>query len=155
MFIGNCKIVWNVEDVTNKHILQSSWKRVVIANIEGELCDYYRWFILKRFGVSLNPPLRGPHITIVNDKIEDFESFDKRVNELKTRYSFINIEDLDLSVRYGPEHIWFRCLAPDVMNLREELGLGKPHMGFHVTIGSYRKNQLDLANWIKQYGENY
>lgn len=154
MIIDNCKIIWDLENVTNKHVLQSSWKRTIIASVEGDLCDYYRWFIFKRFGTQLNPPLRGPHITIVNDRIEDFEEFDLKVNELSKRISTISI-DLDLVVRYGPEHIWFRCLSPSSMEIRELLGLGKPHMGFHVTIGSYRKNQLDQANWIKLYGENY
>lgn len=154
MLLKDCKIIWELDDVTKKHNLQSSWKKTIIASIDGEICDMYRWFIYKRFGISLNPPLRGAHLTIVNDKIEDFETFDSKIIELKKIFSLIDI-DIDLDIRCGPEHLWFRCLAPTAMEIRELLGLGKPHFGFHVTIGMYRESQKYLSDYILNYAKEY
>lgn len=53
------KIVFDVEDYTRKHKLQSSWKKVAMVFIDGDVCEYYSWFLQRRYNIILNKPLRG------------------------------------------------------------------------------------------------
>lgn len=80
------KIHFDVPDKTNKHKSQSSWKRVAMIMFEGEICEYYCWFIKKRYNLTLNRLLRGAHITIINDSFRDlsnnFQKSEEEVNQL-------------------------------------------------------------------------
>ena len=46
------KILFDPEDVTNKQANQSSWKKVAMVLFDGDVCEYYAWFIKKRFNLS-------------------------------------------------------------------------------------------------------
>ena len=60
-------------NVTKKHDNQSSWKKVAIVRFENDddTWSYYAWFLKKRFNLNLNKPLRGTHLTIINDIVDD------------------------------------------------------------------------------------
>lgn len=68
-YIG--KIVFNPENKTNKHLMQASWKKVAMIVFEGDITDYYSWFMKDRFNLELNKPLRGAHVTFINDRFGD------------------------------------------------------------------------------------
>ena len=88
-------IVSNPVDVSKKHKKQSSWKAVAIIQFKDDFCDYYRWFIKREFGLYLNPPLRGSHITVVNDKLSEIKG------------DLMDIDGVEIDVYYNPTNI--RC----------------------------------------------
>src|SRR5690606_38479759 len=71
MFKIKCKIEFESINVTNNHVKQSSWKKTAIVKFDGDLYDYYSWFLQKRFNLYLNKPIRGTHFTIVNDIVDN------------------------------------------------------------------------------------
>lgn len=141
------KILFEPENVTKKHDAQSSWKKMAFVLIEGEITDYYSWFIKKRYNLPLNKPLRGPHISFINDSIKDMSLDGQRSNEeinnlweaVKTRWNGKEVQIvLDLSPRSSASHWWLN--APHNMNktlleIRKELGLSEPYYKLHMSIG--------------------
>ena len=73
-------IIFDPKDRTAKHKAQASWKKIAMIEFGGDMCDYYAWFIKKRYGVTLNSPLRGPHISFINDHVNDLNGgfYDKK-----------------------------------------------------------------------------
>src|ERR1035438_6563809 len=65
------RILFEPENKTKKHDSQSSWKKMALVIIEGELTEYYSWFVQKRYSLTLNKPLRGAHISFINDSVKD------------------------------------------------------------------------------------
>lgn len=146
------KILFDPEDVTNKHANQSSWKKVAMVLFEGDVCEYYAWFIKKRFNLNLHKPVRGAHITFINDSMRDLSKNglldDSRVLEnwqmVKKKWNGKKIEvylnlipDTD-SLDNEDCHWWL--IVPHnqrqgLQEIRDELGLGRPFFGLHMTIG--------------------
>ena len=51
------KIGFEPEDYTRKQKNQSSWKKVAMVFIDGDVCEYYSWFLQRRYNIILNKPL--------------------------------------------------------------------------------------------------
>lgn len=95
-----CEIQFDPQDVTKKHKKQSLWKKIVIAKIKGDWSEYYAWFIKKRFNLELNRPLRGAHITLINDSLRDIGDNIKKWDWFKKTWNGMEIEiELDTSPR--------------------------------------------------------
>lgn len=141
------KIIFDPKDVTKKHISQSSWKKVVIAEIPGDLCDYYAWFLKSRFGLVVQTPLRNAHMTIVNDKYD----WDRKWNRIKEKWNntLIDIEYSN-NIRSNGEHWWLKLDKPkQAMQLRQDLGLRpEPFFTFHITIGSPNNKMAEHSQYI-------
>jgi hypothetical protein len=162
------KIVFDPVNKTKKHNKQSSWKRTAMIVVEDDTYQYYQWLIQKRYpliqGVKgdkqwLNPPLRGTHVTIINDRVgRDFtEEGYLRAKEKydgKTVYFFF---DPINGVRNNGEHIYFKVECPQGDEIRKYAGLGDPYFGFHITIGlvandGVKKRHLEqVAKYMKLY----
>ena len=139
------KLIFDPVNRTNKHNKQSSWKRTAMIILNDDTYEYYQWLIQKRYpfiqGVKgetnwLNPPLRGSHVTIINDMVgRDFteENYLKAKNKYdgKELFFFFNWDGL----RNNGEHIYFKVECPMGMEVRKCAGLGKPFFDFHITIG--------------------
>ena len=65
------KIVFEPENKTKKHHAQSPWKRVAMILFEGEIAEYYSWFMKSRFNINFDKTLRGAHVTFINDRFEN------------------------------------------------------------------------------------
>ena len=65
------KIEFEPEDKTKKHQGQSSWKKIAMVLLDGDICEYYAWFIMRRYNLVLNKPIRGAHISFINDSMRD------------------------------------------------------------------------------------
>jgi hypothetical protein len=141
------KIVFDVSDETTKHKNQSSWKKIAMVFIQGDLCPYYAWFIERRFNLVLNKPLRGAHVTFINDSVKEIsnngkltkDEVNKLWEEVKKKWNGkkINI-NLSLDPRTDNKHWWLKIPQEDrgeLHAIRAELGLGKPFWGLHMTIG--------------------
>lgn len=142
------KIIFEPEDKTRKHTAQSSWKRMAMLHIDhGDLADYYAWFVLKRYNLPLNKPLRGSHISFINDSLRDFSVNNTRnIEEIDTIWEAVKLKwdkkkvavILDISPKTDDKHWWLRVTdegRKTLQDIRTELGLGKPFWGMHMTIG--------------------
>lgn len=153
------KLVFDVEDVTNKHKKQSSWKRTAMIIIDNiDLCKYYCWFIKKRYNLELQMPLRGLHFTVINDRADDAPFFDR----VKEEY-----DGKEISFQYGVDprtdnfHWWVGVKSEDAENIRELAGLSrKPYWGFHITIGRADgdrrlEHSAYIHRLIKKFGKEF
>ena len=136
------KIVFDPEDKTNKHAKQASWKKVAMVLIGGDVCEYYAWFLKKRYNLKLHKPLRSAHVTFINDKASDMNNQWEIVKEKWGGKEIEIIIDLqpktDSSEPNSDYHWWFNIAHEhrnELQSIRGELGLGKPYFGLHMTIG--------------------
>lgn len=136
------QILFDPEDKTNKHAKQASWKKIAMVLIGGDVCEYYAWFLKKRYNLKLHKPLRGAHVTFINDRASDmngnWESIKKKWDGKKIDI-VINLQPkTDSSEPNSDYHWWFNIpneYKHELQSIREELGLGKPFFDLHMTIG--------------------
>ena len=141
------KIYFEPDNLTKKHNNQSSWKRIAIMMVDGEIDSYYRWFIKKRFNLKLNHPQRGPHVSFINESLKDLSKnnmltqteIDIKWLEVKNKWDkkVVDVE-LDLSIKTNGDYWWFNFIDNEnnsLQDIRNELGLSKPFYGLHMTIG--------------------
>lgn len=145
------KIQFNPPDSTTKHHKQASWKRMVIINIPGETHLLYNWFINRRYSFTLNPPLRGTHLSLVNDSVRDFKD-PKIWDIMKQKWDGVEIDiHYDVDVKSNGKH-WYMKVAPETEELldsiRAELTLGKPYYSYHITIGHANERNIDQSEYI-------
>lgn len=151
------KIKFEVPNLTKKHHNQSEWKRVAMIEIKGEHCEYYAWFIQKRFNIKLNKPIRGAHITFINDRFseiigETLEEKEKIWDLVKDKYHNVNIEVyLSVDPRTNGQFWWLNVPQEhrsEIHSIRKELGLDRPFFGLHLTIGRADHLELEQSNYI-------
>ena len=156
-------IIFDPKDKTAKHKAQASWKKIALIEFGGDMCDYYAWFIKKRFGITLNTPLRKAHISFINDSIRDLNGgFDNPKDcgtekerhamweDLKKKYHKTKIDVvISTEVQTNGEHVWLRIEHKNrfgMQAIRDEIGLPIPNLGknkdgtlkplgIHMTIG--------------------
>lgn len=146
-------LVFEPENVTRKHERQSSWKRIAMIKTNDELSEYYAWFIRKRFNLELNVPLRGAHLSIINDKDIEVPNFDKAKEvydgEIVPFY-------IDIEPRTNGEHWWLRAYCPDAEKIRVLAGgTPIPFFTFHMTIGYANNKWIDHSNYILDMSKKF
>ena len=143
------KIIFDPIDVTKKHNKQSSWKKVAMILIGGEISEYYAWFIKKRYNINLTPPLRSAHVTFINDRESDTNGKWKKVKN-KWHGKYIDVV-LSVDPRTDSDdpksdcHWWLNVPEEDrteIQAIRAELGLCRPFYGLHMSIG----RAVDMVN---------
>lgn len=140
------KMIWEPENITKKHLNQYEWKRTVYLETGEDVHLYYRWFIEKRFGLKLNKPLRPAHITIINDRVDDWNLYQK--SKSKFNGAEINISWSN-QIRTNGKHWWLRAKSNDALLVRQESGFSKiPYHGMHLSIGYVNDLQLDYSMYI-------
>jgi hypothetical protein len=159
------KVVFDPKDLTKKHEKHSDWKKHVIAFIDDpDFCDYYTWFLKKRYNLFLVKPIRGVHFTVINDRLrDDVSATEAKYKEFKNLYNgkVIDIE-YSLDVRTDGKHWWFRARSNDAMFIRQAIGLeAKPYWGFHITVGRAEGRAYEVAHskyihgLIKTFGNEF
>jgi hypothetical protein len=141
-------LVFDPINVTKKHNAQSAWKKVAIVKFDCDAYSYYSWFLQKRFNLFLNKPLRGTHLTFINDIVDD-DIY------LKAKEMF---DGKEVTVKYDPTivrsnksgHWWLKAESLDCANIRSVMGLGDPYFGYHITIGLATHLQLDHSKYITE-----
>lgn len=125
------KVIFDLPDLTNKHNNQSQWKKTAAILFNDDMCNYYSWFINKRYGIKLSYPIRRAHFTIINDRI-DLEHYNKISSNLK---------GVEISLKYSTDvrtngnYWWLKVFSEEAIQLRALFGLDKPFFNFHITIG--------------------
>jgi hypothetical protein len=154
------KIVFEPVNYTKKHNMQASWKRIAMVFFDGDVTEYYAWFLKKRYNLELNKPLRGPHISFINDSLRDMsnngqislDEVDKRWNLAKNKWDGKKIPImLGLEPRTNDKHWWLNIPYEyrDKLNIiRNDVGLGKPNFGFHMSLGYANDKNIQHSKYI-------
>ncbi len=170
-FILTGTILFDPKDLTKKHKLQSSWKKIALVEFDGDICEYYAWFIKKRYGIVLNSPIRKPHISFINDHVNDLNGgfYDKTKSgtdkerhamweQLKKKYHNTKIDVVvSTEIQTNGEHVWLRIEhehRQELHNIRSQVGLPIPNLGknkdgslkplgIHMTIGYPVNGRID------------
>lgn len=138
-------IEFEPRNVTRKHVSQSSWKCVAMIKTDCDLCEYYAWFLKKRFSLTLNKPLRGSHVTFISDKMDKgiFESYKRAFHKKPIKFY------IELEPRSNGEHWWLRVHSPDAENVRLAMGLSSiPHHPFHLSLGYANEKNMAHSKYI-------
>lgn len=154
-YIG--KIHFEPENITKKHEKHAEWKRVAMVIFSGEIVDYYKWFLAKNYGLKLINPLRGPHVTFINDafnKISGETDEEKEALWTATKLKWEGIEipvNIDLDIRTDSKWWWYNVSKEhrvELQAIRNELGIGIPYYGLHLTIGSANEKNIPHSDYI-------
>lgn len=154
------KIGFEPVNRTKKHNDQASWKRMAMVHFDGDVCEYYAWFIKKRYNLELIKPLRGGHVSFINDSVRDLtvqgkltlHEMEKNWENVKKKWHGKVIPvTFDLDACTDDKHWWLRVSHDDrelLHSIRAELGLDKPFWGLHMTIGHANEKNLEHSKYI-------
>lgn len=150
------KIIFAPNNKTKKHILHDSRKKVAMVMFYGDVCEYYKWFLKKRYSLILTTPLRGGHISFINDYLRDMkvDNIDETWTSLKQKYHHKDIEvEIDLNPKTNGLHWWFDLTQDSKDNLQEirnELGLDLPYYPLHFSIGYSNEKNIAHSKYIQE-----
>ena len=143
------KIVFDVPNVTRKHNRQADWKRIAMVVFDDDMPEYYSWFIKRRYNITLNKPLRGAHITFINDSVREIKGGDKVWEQVREKWNNQEIEvTLNVDVRTNVEYWWLRASSKTFDEVRTELGLGEPYFSYHMTVGFPNERNIEQSEYI-------
>jgi hypothetical protein len=127
------KLEFEPENKTKKHQDQAEWKRVAMIRTYDDMDLYYTWFIRKRYNLEIGRPLRGSHVTIINDAEREAPNYDM----VRSQYDGKEIEFfIDPSPRTNGDHWWLRVFSPASEEIRGQCGLNpQPYFNLHFTLG--------------------
>lgn len=166
------KIMFDPIDKTNKHSSQSSWKKTAMIMFDSDISEYYAWFIKKRYNIVLNKPLRGSHISFINDSKRDIKTGSGLVNEtdvdllwniVKNKWNNKSIDvTLNVDTRSDGKHWWLNIPEENrtlIHDIRKEIGLDRPYFGLHLSIGYTNDKNIEHSKYIigliNKFGLNY
>jgi len=149
---------------TKKHENQSNWKRMALITFDGEIAEYYAWFLQNRFNIKLNRPLRGSHISFINDSVNDMrnglqctgQGIEALWSNVKKKWDGKEIEVvLDIGTEIGRmsdgKHWWLNIPQEErgfLHSIRAELGLSRPHWGLHMSLGYANNKNIEHSKYI-------
>src|ERR1035437_4788607 len=116
------------EEITNKHLTQAEWKKVVLIETGCDLDRYYAWYLKNRFDLDLLKNLRGSHVTIISDRVN--------VDKFEEVSEIYHGKPIDFYIENEPrsngKHWWQRAYSPVAEDIREAIGLMRePYFSFH------------------------
>lgn len=146
MFKAKGILDFTPQDVTKKHRLQSSWKCTAIIKTDCDISNYYSWLLKTRFNLTLNPPLRGSHITFINDRMDKsiFMDASKIFNGKEINFSYN-----PSNIRSSGLHWWINIESPEAEDVRSAIGLDRnPYFGLHLSLGYANEKNLAHSEYI-------
>lgn len=144
MYVVRSKLNFSPKNISKKQISQSSWKCYAFAELDDDSDAYYRWLIKRKTGLELMHPIRGPHISVINDKM-DKAIFEKYASEYKDTELEFTITD---KIRSNIYEWWVRVESDDAMKLRSAFGLGEPYFNLHLTIGIVKESEIPKSDYF-------
>ena len=156
-------IKFEVDNITKKHSRQSEWKKVAMVLFTGDICEYYAWFLKKRYNIILNKPLRGPHISFISESFRDINlgggtDEDKNFiwNSLKEKWDGKEVTvKLSIEPRTNGSHWWLNIPTEhreELHSIRNELILEfkKPYAGLHLSLGYVSEKNIEHSQYIRK-----
>lgn len=134
---------------------------------EGDVCEYYAWYLKKRFNLTLNKPIRNAHISFVNDRNNDMtldgqltlEQVNLNWNRIKDAWDGREV-DISICLDYDGDgyHWWLNVEEESKKSLqmiRNELNLGKPYYDFHMSIGYANERNIEHSKYVRRLLTNH
>lgn len=127
-----------------KHEKQGEWKKVAICNLGDDDTDhYYSWFLKKRFNIELINPMRGSHITVINDKVYDLTKYEEGKKIFNNKEIVFDFDPAELRGGTNPKgefFWWLKVYNTDIEAIREFAGFTrKPFFNLHLTLGTVKQ----------------
>jgi len=126
-----------------KHEVQGEWKKTAICNVGDDIDQYYSWFLKKRFNLSLIKPMRGSHITIINDKLYDEQKYLQAKQIFNGKKIVFDYDPAEIRGGINPKgegFWWLKVYNTDIEAIREFAGLNrKPFFNLHLTLGAVQQ----------------
>lgn len=127
--------------------------------IDGDITEYYAWFINNRYNLILNKPLRGAHISFINDSMKDLMGGVKTQKQAEADWEVVKKKwdgkiipiTIDLNPRTDDRTWWFNIPHDErglLQGIRSELGLGKPYWGMHMSIGYANEINIEHSEYL-------
>jgi len=140
-------ILFDPDNVTAKHERQGEWKKTAMIMIPGDIHKLYSWLLKRRYNLYLQYPLRGAHISFINDRESEMNG---KWEEVKKKWDGKEIEViLDVDPRSDGLNWWLNIpneFRDEIHTIRAELGMGRPHFGLHMTFGTAVNYYADVEN---------
>lgn len=133
MFKGTTKIIYDPHRGTMKR--DTDWW--CIADVDDEICRYYRWWVWNRYMIDLQKPAWGGHISIVRGEYirDEFKPLWKSRNHKTVNFEYSH----DVKTKDGV--FWYvDVVCHEFNDIRKELGLDWHYKDggifhFHITVG--------------------
>jgi hypothetical protein len=145
LFKSPGKIVFDPLPISgNKEKMFKDWWSIV--TIEGDVDNYYRWFLQKRYGLKLQRPAWGSHISFIRGEEVSKEIWDT----FKSKLSGTEIEfEYESEPKSNGIHWWLTVHCDRLKDIREEMGLPRSgKWGLHLTLGLPILLHKEHSNYI-------
>lgn len=115
-----------------KNKKRSYENELIVAKVSNDIYRYYAWFLNKQYGVVLEPPPFGSHITIADGRKKiDLDKFAEYLSKIDLKKLTIECSP---SIYTHWEFFAVRVYSPELDVIRKKLGLSSNYP-FHITIG--------------------
>jgi hypothetical protein len=123
---------------------------LLIIKLSNSVSHYYKWFIEKEYGLILDPPCFGSHISVLDGR-KPIDKGDKRIQDyLKS------IDNKPINISYNNSNIYrvwqFICMGvndPKLNEIRNQLGFPSTDT-MHVTLGRLPEHLLKVDEKLLQ-----
>lgn len=134
-----------------KHESQADWgKKTAICNVGDDTDRYYSWFLKKRFNVELINPMRGSHVTIINDKVFDVTKYSQAKQVFNGKEIVFEYNPAEVRCANNPKgefYWWIKVYNTDIEAIREFAGLNrKPFFNLHLTLGTVKQYTQEVLD---------
>lgn len=123
-----------IEISPNREGVRKERPDLLIVKVSNDVSRYYRWFIEKRYGLELDPPCFGSHISVLDGR-------KAIVKSVANQQYLKSIDNKPITIKFNPDslyRVWhFICLKVE----EEELNVIRKTLGFtttdklHITVG--------------------
>lgn len=122
------------------------WWCILILDKDNDIDTYYKWFIFKRYGIKLQRPAFGTHISLIRGEPINEKIWKYYKNKYQNKSFKFNYE---VSPRTNGKHWWMKVDCEEIENIREEMGYSrKGKFGLHLTLGMPTKYYLQQSYYI-------
>ena len=116
----------------------------MIIKVDGDIVEYYSWWLEKRFGIKLQRPAWGAHISVIrNEESPVWDKFKEKLNNKEIIFEYIP------EPRSNGKHWWLKVTSDEILKIREDMGyLEDMKFAPHLTIGMPTPKTLDQSYYI-------
>lgn len=148
----NGTIIFDPTALNNSEKLFKRWWMIIKLDDGNELAEYYSWWIKKMYGIIMQKPAFGPHISCIRGE----PTSEIIWKEYKEKYNKTNVKFEYTTISTNGKHWWLKVECDLIKNIRQQMGYTRDGMfGLHLTIGSPIPKYLEQSSYIEKYIENW